>query len=98
MSSGKLKYIVITKANVIGIGREVVAQRKDGTTFPIDRAVSEFRHGGQRMFTGIIRDISARKQLEAHLQEKEARMRSIVETAVDGIFSINEKGIIHTLN
>lgn len=47
---------------VIGIGREALAMRKDGSTFPVDLAVSEINHLGQ--FTGIIRDISERKNLQ----------------------------------
>ncbi len=54
---------------IIGIGREVVAQRKDGTTFPIELAVSEMRVGGRRLFTGLVHDITQRKQAEAR-QEK----------------------------
>ncbi len=54
---------------VIGIGREVVAQRKDGTSFPIELAVSEMHVGGRRLFTGLVHDISQRKEAEMH-QEK----------------------------
>lgn len=53
---------------IIGIGREVVAKRRDGTTFPIDLAVSEFRAGSQRKFLGIIRDITERKRTEEELK------------------------------
>lgn len=58
---------------VIGKGREAVARRKDGTTFPMDLAVSEMRLGEERMFTGIIRDITERKLAEEELlKAKEA--------------------------
>jgi signal transduction histidine kinase len=49
---------------IIGIGREVTALRKDGTTVPIELAVAEMHVGGRRMFTGMVRDISERKQAE----------------------------------
>jgi len=52
---------------MIGIGREVVGLKKDGTTFPMELAVSEVRFGDRRMFTGIGRDISERKQAELEL-------------------------------
>lgn len=59
------RYLRTGEKKIIGIGREVVAQRSDGSVFPIDLAVAEFRVGGQRRFSGLIRDISERKQAEA---------------------------------
>lgn len=52
---------------IIGVGREVIGLRKDGTTFPIDLSVAEMQVGEYRMFTGIVRDISERKQGEERL-------------------------------
>ncbi|MDH4286329.1 MAG: PAS domain S-box protein, partial [Gallionella sp.] len=49
---------------IIGIGRQVVGKRKDGSTFPMDLAVSEMRLGEKRMFTGIVRDITERVKIE----------------------------------
>ena len=58
------RYLHTGEKKIIGIGREVVGQRKDGTTFPLALAVSEMRLGTRRMFTGIVHDITARKQAE----------------------------------
>jgi len=63
------RYMDTGEARIIGIGREVLGQRKDGATFPIDLAVSELPLPGRRLFTGMVRDISARKQLERELLE-----------------------------
>lgn len=52
------------EAKIIGIGREVKAQRKDGTIFPIELGVSEIRIGDKKMFVGITRDITERKKSE----------------------------------
>ena len=63
-------YLTTGQAKIIGIGREVVGKRKDGSTFPMDLAVSEFRLGPRRFFTGIVRDITERKQLEDQLRQR----------------------------
>ncbi len=62
-------YMTTGVAKIIGIGREVEARRKDGTIFPIDLSVGEMRIGDHRGFTGIIRDISERRQAERKVQE-----------------------------
>ena len=63
-------YLGTGKAKIIGVGREVVGLRKDGMTFPMELAISEFRLGKSRYFTGIVRDITDRKRLEAELNQR----------------------------
>jgi PAS domain S-box-containing protein len=60
-------YIESNEAKVIGIGREVQAMRKDGSIFPMELGVNEMQISGQRMFVGIIRNISERKEAEFKL-------------------------------
>ena len=67
-------YLSTGNAKIIGIGREVVGLRKDGTTFPMDLAVSEMRLGEKHLFTGIIRDITDRKQAEIQIKERSKLM------------------------
>jgi two-component system, LuxR family, sensor kinase FixL len=52
---------------IIGIGREAIGQRKDGSVFPLDLSVGEVNLASGRIFTGIIRDLTERKQLEEKL-------------------------------
>jgi len=59
---------------IIGIGRVVVGQRKDGSTFPIELAVGEMKTGEQRFFTGFIRDLTERQKTEARLQELQSEL------------------------
>lgn len=51
-------------ARIIGIGREVEGQRKDGSLFPMDLAIAEITHQGHSMYVGTVRDITERKQIE----------------------------------
>src|SRR5262249_34534961 len=62
-------------AKIIGIGREVEARRKDGSVFPIDLSVAEVKTGTQRLFSGIIRDMTERRLQDGqlrHAQKMEA--------------------------
>lgn len=66
---GMADYLATGHRKVVGIGRELVAQRKDGSTFPIDAMVSEMFLGERRLFTGFLRDATQRKQSEQLLEE-----------------------------
>jgi PAS domain S-box-containing protein len=69
-------YCRTGRAKIIGIGREVVGQRRNGTLFPMDLAVSEVRFGDKRLFTGFVRDLTDRKSLEQeviHISDREQR-------------------------
>jgi PAS domain S-box-containing protein len=70
-------YLRTGERHIIGIGREVVARRKDGTHFPIDLAVGEWFRGSEPHFTGIIRDLTERKAAEQTLRVSEQRFRSL---------------------
>jgi PAS domain S-box-containing protein len=75
------RYIGTGEARIIGIGRETVGQRKDGTVFPIDLSVSEVRLSGRRLFTGFIRDITERKRAE----EQVNLVQSVVERGFSAV-------------
>lgn len=62
-------YVQGGPPQIIGFGREVNAAHKNGNIFPIELGVTEVRHDQQRLFIGVIRDISERKQNEVQLRE-----------------------------
>jgi two-component system sensor kinase FixL len=68
------RYLRTNEARIIGIGRVVVGQRKDGSTFPMELAVGEMRSNNQRFFTGFIRDLTERQSAEARLQELQSEL------------------------
>ncbi len=63
------RYISTQEPHIIGTPRELEAQRKDGSIFPIELCVTGKQFGGHWIFTGMIRDITERKQLKAELEK-----------------------------
>ncbi|MFG1431797.1 PAS domain S-box protein [Xanthobacter sp. V2C-4] len=68
------RYLRTGEQRIIGIGRVVVGERKDGSTFPMELSVGEMRSASQRFFTGFIRDLTERQETEARLQELQAEL------------------------
>jgi PAS domain S-box-containing protein len=64
---------------VIGIGRETEGERKNGQTFPIELGVSEINVNKKRLFTGIVRDITERKQTEEELRQHRENLEQLVD-------------------
>lgn len=71
-----------------GLIREVPGLHKDGYFFPMEISVSEMRLGGQRYFTGVLRNISARKQAEANVRASEDRYRNLFNSIDEGFCTI----------
>jgi two-component system sensor kinase FixL len=68
------RYYRTGERRIIGVGRVVVGERKDGSTFPMELAVGEMRAGNQRYFTGFIRDLTERQLTETRLQELQTEL------------------------
>lgn len=85
------RYLQTGERRIIGAGREVEGLRKDGTTFPLHLSVSEWLLGNRRMFTGMCHDLTEAKRSQAWAQ-------AIHETAVDAIVTIDERGVISSVN
>ena len=77
-------YLQTGRMKIIGIGREVVGRRKDGTTFPMDLSVAEFKTEGESHFTGFLRDITERKQAEQDVLAAQRRALQAERLAVIG--------------
>ena len=78
-------YVDSRKPKIIGIGREVVGLRADGSTFPMDLSVGEAKHqGGGSIFVGIIRDLTSRKRTEAELEQARAELVRVARVTALG--------------
>jgi len=90
------RYHATGERHIIGIGRVVVGQRRDGTTFPMELAVGEVNQGGLRLYTGFIRDLTERQQTQARLQELQeellhaSRLRSMGQMAAALAHELNQ--------
>lgn len=74
------RYLDTGEARIIGIGRYVEAKRRDGTIFPVHLAVSQF-HDGEKIFTGILRDMTQVRELESALRDKEKSLKMALRAA-----------------
>jgi PAS domain S-box-containing protein len=84
-------YLTTGVKKVFGIGRKLRGRRSDGSTFSIYLTLSEANINGVKLFTGIMRNLSAEEQ-------ENEKMLSILQSAIDPIVQINEDGIIQFVN
>jgi two-component system sensor kinase FixL len=89
------RYLRTGERRIIGIGRVVVGERKDGSTFPMELAVGEMRSSNQRFFTGFIRDLTERQQTEARLQELQSELVHVSRLTAMGEMA---SALAHELN
>ena len=68
------RYMATGERRIIGIGRLVVGERKDGSTFPMELAVGEMRSGQRRYFTGFVRDLTERQETQQRIQELQSEL------------------------
>lgn len=77
---------------IIGIGREVIGLRKDGSVFPMDLAVNEAHINGRHLFVGLVRDITARKQAETDLiNSLQLQRKYQLHASVDGLTGLHNR-------
>ncbi len=89
------RYLTTGERRIIGIGRVVVGERKDGSTFPMELSVGEMHSGAERYFTGFIRDLTERQKTEARLQELQAELVHISRLTAMGEMA---SALAHELN
>lgn len=89
------RYMQTRERRVIGIGRTVTGQRKDGSTFPLQLSVGETHQGGRRLFTGFIQDLTERQRTETELHSLQAELLHVSRLSALGQMATT---LAHELN
>lgn len=88
-------YFTTGVAKIIGSGRDVIAQLKDGSIVPVNLSITEARRDGNRFFTGILREIKEEQVNDKSILQQE---REVLDHLVVPAVVIDEKGTIHAFN
>jgi len=89
------RYRSTGERHIIGIGRIVTGQRRDGTTFPMHLSIGEMQSGGAPYFTGFVRDLTEHQQTQARLQELQSELVHISRLTAMGEMA---SALAHELN
>ena len=89
------RYRNTGERRIIGIGRIVVGERKDGSTFPMELAVGEARIGKEQFFTGFVRDLTERRTQERRMQELQSELVHVSRLTAMGEMA---SSLAHELN
>lgn len=89
------RYRATGERRIIGIGRIVVGERKDGSTFPMELAVGEAKAGAERYFTGFVRDLTERRTQERRMQELQSELLHVSRLTAMGEMA---SSLAHELN
>jgi PAS domain S-box-containing protein len=88
------QYMKTGKSGIIGVGREVVGRHKDGSEFPIHLSIGEMTIGGQQKYVGTVQDVSARKEAEEELRERDERLVAISQMSPVGLVRTARDGAV----
>lgn len=89
------RYLATGEKRIIGIGRVVFAQRKDGSTFPMELSIGEAASEAHPLFTGFIRDLTERQKTEARLESLQSELIHVSRVSAMGTMAST---LAHELN
>lgn len=89
------RYLRTGERRIIGVGRVLTARHRDGTTFPIELSVGEARIGDDRVFTGFIRDLTERQQVELRVHDLQSELAHVSRVSAMGTLATS---LAHELN
>jgi two-component system sensor kinase FixL len=89
------RYLSTGERHIIGVGRIVTGQRRDGTTFPMHLSIGEMQSGGVPHFTGFVHDLTEHQQTQARLQELQSELVHVSRLSAMGEMA---SALAHELN
>jgi two-component system sensor kinase FixL len=89
------RYLTTGERRIIGVGRVVIGERTDGSTFPMELSVGEIVSGGSRQFVGFIRDLTQREERERLLHEVQSELLHVSRLSTMGEMA---SALAHELN
>lgn len=89
------RYLATGERRIIGLGRVVVGERRDGSTFPMELAVGEMKSADRRHFTGFVRDLTERQETERRLQDLQSELVHVSRLTAMGEMA---SALAHELN
>jgi PAS domain S-box-containing protein len=91
-------FVKTGKGPLVGKTTECIALRKDGSEFPVELSISSFKQDDHWHATGIIRDITERKQGEKQLRYERNKLMSVFNAMKDGVYIVNQQYDVEYIN